>query len=86
MAQAMKAVLLMPELLERLFALLSRKDMKTAVLVCKWGKTVPWLSYDELFQAVVLGVKTSGINVFFLSAENGAGFKKRQISRMAVVW
>ena len=37
MGQAMMTVLLMPELLERIFARLSRKDMKAVVLVCKWG-------------------------------------------------
>ena len=36
MVQAIMTVLLMPELLERIFGLLSRKDMKAAVAVCKW--------------------------------------------------
>ena len=35
MGQAMMVVLMMPELLEQIFALLSRKDLKAAVLVCK---------------------------------------------------
>ena len=36
MVQAIMTVLLMPEMLERIFGLLSRKDMKAAVAVCKW--------------------------------------------------
>ena len=56
----MMAVLLIPELLERIFALLSRKDMKAAVLVCKWGINEQWtarshMSYDGMFQEVVDG-------------------------------
>jgi len=52
MGQAMMTVLLMPELLELIFALLSRRDMKAVVLVCKqWcivGSSPEFWSWVEL--------------------------------------
>merc|ERR1719447_8106 len=75
------AVLLIPELLEQIFALLSRKDLKAAVLVCKRWCTIgsnplfwSWVdltvtsSNSQIIQEVLPSPRFACLNCIYLEA------------------